>query len=464
MSAPSDRPPYLRQVLNARLWRPLLLAAACALALALLAVSNRQAQLGQQALQNSRNHAAVLAHMDQLLVLLVDAETGVRGYLLARQPVYLEPYLNASRMLAPTLAELRRELSVYPEELAALDGMEVMVRKKQDLLKNALDAQAVGPEIRQGQVGPGKIVMDQLRAELSRMRERASQRGALELAASEEKFERLRWAALAFAASQGLLLLILFAVLQEQLRLRERLGDLLQSENERLAGLVAQRTQELSDLASYLTDAREAEREHVARELHDELGALLTAAKMEAGWVARKLPADTDPALKNRLAHLLQVLNDGIALKRRMLDDLRPPLLQGMGLVASLRALTDDFRRVEEIAVQAELPAEDVEFEPDLALAVFRIAQEALTNVRKYAQAGRVEIHLVAAPDSVELIVQDDGGGFDPAHEPPGRHGLAGMKHRVQMFQGRFTLVSAPGQGTRISAVFPRPAAMAPAT
>src|SRR5690606_10087810 len=122
-------------------------------------------------------------------------------------------------------------------------------------------------------------------------------------------------------------------------RLRRSLSDVLHSDNERLQRQVAARTVELNDLATYLTNAREAEQDRLARELHDELGSLLTAAKLHANWIARKLPAEALEPLKPRFDRLFDTLGQVIALKRKVVANLRPPLLSDLGLIEALRSL-----------------------------------------------------------------------------------------------------------------------------
>ena len=255
------------------------------------------------------------------------------------------------------------------------------------------------------------------------------------------------------------LLLAVIVLLYRQEGLRNRLATVLQSENRRLQEEVDARTEELRNLASYLTEAREAEQARVARELHDELGALLTAVKLDAGWIARKLPVDdqgSTSSLRRRFDHLLDTLNEVITIKRRVVADLRPPLLSDLGLVEALRSLTQSWRSGED-AWKIELTLPDTL--PDLpaatSLALYRIAQEALTNVRRHASADHVRLSLEADDGQIVLRIEDDGGGFDTSARKLNRHGLAGIAHRIQMLGGRLTIDSKPGQGTCIEARAP---------
>ena len=230
------------------------------------------------------------------------------------------------------------------------------------------------------------------------------------------------------------------------------------TERDRLESEVTARTQQLKELAQHLQTIREDERNHLARELHDELGALLTAAKLDVARLKSRLGAASREALE-RLAHLNETLNGGIALKRRIIEDLRPSSLSNLGLVAALEILLREFSTRSEIPIDARL--ERVELSPAAQLTVFRLVQEALTNIAKYAQAKKVTVTLAPdGNDAVRVIVQDDGVGFDDSIVRTASHGLIGMRYRVEAEGGDMRLRSTPGAGTSIEAKLPsRPSA-----
>jgi signal transduction histidine kinase len=244
-------------------------------------------------------------------------------------------------------------------------------------------------------------------------------------------------------------------VLADRERERARHMQELRAERDRLDDQVVLRTAELEDLARYLQTVREDERSHLARELHDELGGLLTAAKLDVARVRKRLP-DAGADLAERIGHLAATLDAGIALKRRIIEDLRPSSLDHLGLTQTLRIQCSEFARRTELAVDASIAETGLAGEP--ALAVYRLVQEALTNISKYAQARQVHVMLEVADGQARLSVSDDGIGFDPAHTRLGAHGLAGMRFRVQSVGGRWQLHSAPGQGTTVRAEIPLPA------
>ena len=212
------------------------------------------------------------------------------------------------------------------------------------------------------------------------------------------------------------------------------------------------RTRELTDLALHLQRVREDERGHLARELHDELGGLLTAAKFDVARVRKRVDG-SGPEVADCIRHLSQVLDAGIELKRRIIEDLRPSSLDTLGLQRTLEIQCREFALRSEIRVQADIA--DLQLDPERALAVYRVLQEALTNVAKYAQASQVKVRLQRAGGLAQLSVQDNGRGFDPQHVREGRHGLTGMRFRARSCGGSLILRSAPGQGTLIEATLP---------
>ncbi|MBS0554728.1 MAG: histidine kinase, partial [Proteobacteria bacterium] len=153
---------------------------------------------------------------------------------------------------------------------------------------------------------------------------------------------------------------------------------------------------------------------------------------------------------------LLDTLNQGIAIKRKVVNDLRPPLLADLGLVEALLSLADSAAIGDrEGRIELDLPEQAPELPADTALALFRIAQEALTNVRRHAKATHATLAMRVEPAAIVLRVADNGIGFDPARLGRARHGLAGIAHRVQMLSGRLQVKSAPGKGTVIQARIP---------
>ncbi|RZI70919.1 MAG: sensor histidine kinase, partial [Variovorax sp.] len=258
-------------------------------------------------------------------------------------------------------------------------------------------------------------------------------------------------------------LIAFYLYLRQSTRLKlagEQQQHALQQERDLLETQVRERTASLAQLATHLQQVREEERGHLARELHDELGALLTAAKLDVARLKSKL-ADHPQEIAQRLQHLTETLNSGIALKRRIIEDLRPSSLANLGLTAALEILAREFS--ERSGIEIATSVEAVDLDESGQLTIYRLVQESLTNVGKYAEATQVDISVRSYSNHVEVEIKDDGRGFDPQAARPSTHGLAGMRHRVEAAGGRFTVASRPGAGTRVTAVLPQLAAAVPA-
>ena len=190
----------------------------------------------------------------------------------------------------------------------------------------------------------------------------------------------------------------------------------------------------------------------MARELHDELGALLTAAKLDVARLKSRIDMG-NPEIADRIKHMTETLNSGIALKRRIVEDLRPSSLANLGLSTSLEILTSEFAQRSGIEVEAIFEA--VELPEATELTIYRLVQESLTNIGKYAKASQIQVTVHRYPTYVAVQIKDNGEGFDLASIRPNSHGLAGMRHRVEAAGGRLTINSALGAGTTVSAIIP---------
>lgn len=218
--------------------------------------------------------------------------------------------------------------------------------------------------------------------------------------------------------------------------------------------LVDARTRELSALSSHLQNLAEKEKSELARTLHDELGGLLTAAKMDLSWLQSRVDS---PTHQERLAQLGSVLDEAMSLKRRVVEELRPSLLDHFGLATALRAYVEAACNKAGIRNDIRLPDESETIPKDIAITLFRIVQEGLNNIIRHANAGHVTLELDAGAAGYALALSDDGQGFDTdATQGPWRHGIMGMQHRVRALGGRFSLESTRGNGTILRITLPR--------
>jgi PAS domain S-box-containing protein len=208
---------------------------------------------------------------------------------------------------------------------------------------------------------------------------------------------------------------------------------------------------ELRELSARVLEAREEEKARIARELHDELGQLLTALKMDLGWLRERLPADSP--LAGRTAEMGELLDRTVASTRRISADLRPLMLDDLGLADAAAWLVDDFAKRSGIACRIDLPAEGVpqDIAKSVATAVYRAIQESLTNIARHSGARSAWVMLALEDDALHVEVEDDGRGIAPGDLAKSRSlGLKGMRERIAFLGGSLDIARAPRGGTRL--------------
>ncbi len=426
-------------------------------AMVLVGINETGHMRSQDAVEQLAQGLTTRADVNKLLQSMLDAETGQRGYLLTGNETYLEPYDKAVATVQTNLDRLRKQFMSSPEDMQEFALLSRQISRKLAEMELSLRLRRQGNEdawkfILNTDVG--KEHMEAIRQHAQELITRSDQR----LQQGREQIEQsLMLSRIGIATVTAIGLLAFYMYLRQTQAVQavnQREQEVLERERDRLEGLVRDRTATLSELANHLQQVREEERGHLARELHDELGALLTAAKLDVARLKSKIDA-TAPDIAERLKHLTETLNSGIALKRRIIEDLRPSSLSNLGLTAALEILTREY--AERAGIEVETSLEAVQLPDAAQLTVYRMVQEALTNIGKYAKASKVLVSVHGYPTHVAVQVRDDGVGFDPATVRPTSHGLAGMRHRVEAAGGRLTLTSRPGNGTLLSAVLPLP-------
>ncbi|NMG43901.1 PAS domain S-box protein [Aromatoleum toluvorans] len=226
------------------------------------------------------------------------------------------------------------------------------------------------------------------------------------------------------------------------------------TERKRIETHLRETNRQLQELSTALQRVREDERAGIAREMHDELGQRLTAIKLELSWLGGRLPGERAD-LQDKVGAIKEQLNQTIASVRRITYELRPLILDDLGLRAAISWLTDDFSRRTGIELVLDMDDDEPERGSAEATTLFRVLQESLTNVTKYAQASTVWVAYRRDGDDWCLSVRDDGVGFvlDAANQAG--FGLLGMRERIRLVQGTFAIHSTPGDGTAIDATVP---------
>jgi signal transduction histidine kinase len=229
-----------------------------------------------------------------------------------------------------------------------------------------------------------------------------------------------------------------------------------------VAGIAIQRRQlddQLRDLWAHIEAVREEERTGMAREIHDELGQALTALKMDIAWIVRRANAEGSlgrDLLADKLGAVSKMTDGIIDTVRRISADLRPGVLDDLGLLAAIEWQAQEFERRSGVTCVVRTNAGDAKFDRALSTAIFRIFQEALTNVVRHAEAKHVDVSFDCSEGRVRLAVHDNGKGIDEeAVKSPSSLGLLGIRERVRRLNGTMTVGGEPGKGTLLAVEVP---------
>jgi two-component system NarL family sensor kinase len=207
------------------------------------------------------------------------------------------------------------------------------------------------------------------------------------------------------------------------------------------------------ELADRLLQVQENERHRLSRELHDDIGQLLTAAKLQSEWLKRRMPEE----MQGQCSTLIDTLDETLAKVRDVSAILNPRQLTSLGLEASLRAHLLKTLANTSIHWSLECHQRLTGIPEEMTVAAFRITQEAVTNILRHAEAKNLLVRLQRLPQGLTLLISDDGLGFAPAADPgrEGQRGMAGMAERIEQLGGTLAVTSQPGKGTQIEALFP---------
>lgn len=212
---------------------------------------------------------------------------------------------------------------------------------------------------------------------------------------------------------------------------------------------------ELKELATAAHAVREQEKSRIARELHDELGQALTALKMDVSWLRSHVPTDSG-LVHDKLDRMEKLLDNTVTSTRRISTELRPLILDDLGVIAAAEWLVGNFTTRTGIPCELVVSDPELSWQDPLATAIFRICQESLTNIARHAKASSASIEISQNDAAVVLIIRDDGVGFDEEESrKPNSFGLLGLRERAYLLGGDAHIHSRPGKGTRIEVSLP---------
>ena len=423
--------------------------------LAMLMLSEAAQWRSMQTLSEMGTMIEVRGTLRELQQSMVDAEAAQRGAILTERKEYRTTYEQAVQRANAAFLVLDRYYVGQRESRALLQQLHQVAEAKLSELALTLSLKDQGRNAASTEIiasGIGKEQLDEMRRLSIAIRDRETANIAR---SQNDVYRTLLISRIGIALLSLIGLIAMYLYLRQTVALERQQQEqqrLLQLERDGLEVEVANRTAELTQLAQHLQSAREDERSRLARNLHDDLGSLLTAAKLDAARIRSRLAA-TAPEAQDLLKHLVTTLNESIALGRRIIEDLRPSALSNLGLAATLEILIREFAA--QSGTQVHLALEPVELAPASELIVYRVVQEAITNIVKYARASNVWVALETVDGQARITVRDDGTGFNQRAKQTSAYGLMGMRYRVEAAGGGMLVESEPGSGTRIIASLP---------
>ena len=437
---------------------PLVITLGTLLALGVLSVAEWSYQKAVDSLGSLGTRSVARSNIQIVMRRLLDAESAERGYLLTGRKEYLEPYAEVASDISSAVTTLRTLYRVDEEAKPLVE----------EVTKRALEKLSISSEtITMYDTGSTDAWRELLLTDIGREKMEAVRKAAETLLALEDRRVATDRAAVyrtlefgrrgvSIATLLGLLGFIFFLRKSAALQAVQLSSARdLQAERDALGVQVRERTTELAELNRHLQDVREHERGNLARSLHDELGALLTAAKLDLARLRRALP-DPPAEVNDRINHLASTIDQGIGLKRRVIEELMPSALHNLGLRTALEILAGEFSQRTGVSVQMNL--HDTPLDTSSRNTVFQLVQESLTNVEQHAGAREVQLSMRVSGGEVVIQVHDDGRGFNREQTRGAGFVWKNLRHRIEALGGKLSVVSAPGRGTEVDAMVPMPA------
>ena len=405
-------------------------------------------------------------HLKNVNLLIMDAESSMRGYYLSGDEVFLGPKKNAVIQLKQEFLLLNSLVKDNPTQIKNLLQLREMFDRKMKKFDQGIALYKDGGLIEVAnaiRLGEGREIMDEIR-----LLDMIMEKEELELLSTRRtqffnEHNRALWIGNMINAIAILVLMLFYRLIQKSFAKQRDVEAELKTTNDNLESTVMVRTEQLSVLSHHLLRVSEEEKAKLARELHDEMGASLTAISMDVSMLTEKLKVK-EPTLSLQLQRVKTTLLEVVDLKRRIIEDLRPSMLDNLGLAASIQNYCDETARIAGLKLVMNIDEDIDRIDPAWSIALFRIAQESLTNVIKYAKAKKVTISLKREPSVLCLQILDDGVGIPvDAIKKARSHGLLGMRERTLLLGGTFTIQQGLGNaGTLIEARIPYPGQMPP--
>ncbi len=417
----------------------------------------------QQASGQLQNTALRELALDELQTAIARSVAIQRSYLLTGEQKYLKSYEKVVAEIEPRLENLRLAYQGSTTALADVRNLHVLIGKRlADLamLVALQRAQGAAAALALFKTGVGTDAGDAITDVMEKMRGREATEHHEAAMHWSQSLVLSHWITITGTIFNMLLVGVAARLVYMDMRHRMAQTAELRDQKLQLEREAEERNRELVELSTHLQSVAEREKASLARELHDELGGLLVGARMDVSWAEQHLAAE-DSEMRHRLQRVQQSLSAGVDLKRRIIEELRPTLLDNVGLFAALRWQLKETCGSAGLKCIESYPEEEPTLNSEAAIALFRIAQEAFTNVLKHSAATTVDITLNVDAAGIVMQISDNGKGIPPGRlTATGSHGLASMRHRVRALGGRLDVRSPASGGTVLLVQLPAASAL----
>ena len=404
-----------------------------------------------------------IAVLHQLKANLFEAESAQRGYMITKRKEYVAPF-NSALELARHNVKLSEALVVDTStkknqtiELAWLKAISASLEAKSAemlLIIRLIDQNKIEEANQVMNVDLGRLEMQKFVIETDKLIEQQVADVNIMIKKRKNTVNLARASTIGGALILILLVAMVIKQLLNELVTKSRLQQQALDENADYEIKLKQQTKLLRSMAlDYQADV-ERERQKLSRELHDELGSIFTATKMDLAWCMKKI-ADSAPDVAQKLAKTTSYVDQGIQYQRHIVQELHPSMISTFGFWPALNALVTDAAERNKWLLTLNLPHPTTPLNETISLVAYRIVQESLNNANKYAKASAVNVDVMLDEHYIKLEISDNGIGVDMQSLSGLTHGLSGMRHRVQAIGGHFEMISNPSQGVMIRALIP---------
>ena len=401
--------------------------------------------------------------LHELKIDLLQAESAQRGYLLTTRIEYLAPFnlaIKQARSHLKNSEALLNESEITENKSSNLDLLKAIsasVEAKSTemmLVVNLIKQNKIEEAHQIVNLDMGRLEMQKFIATTDQYIEALSNDVNVRLVERRNSVNLARASSISGAIVLILLVIMVIQQLLKELATKSHLQQQALKENADYEVKLKQQTKLLRSMAlDYQADV-ERERQKLSRELHDELGSIFTATKMDLAWCIKKL-ADSAPDVAQKLAKTTSYVDQGIQYQRHIVQELHPSMISTFGFWPALTALIKDAAERNKWRLSLNLPDETTPLNETISLVTYRIVQESLNNANKYARATAINVDVMLDAHHIKLEISDNGIGVDMQSLDGLTHGLSGMRHRVQAIGGHFEMLSNPSQGVLIRALIP---------